>query len=161
MQAHRRAVARAARALGLHHGPIHAECRVSTGRVFVLEVARAADRRVVLARAAVPATGTAADADASLESVLLRHASATIDRWRARRAAAARDDDPDSRARIAARRRRGRGGAPVPGVEDVRSPRNAISCSSRCPKRAAIWGSSLRGARPRRAEEALRDAHAR
>ena len=30
---------RAAAALGLHHGPIHAECRVDGDRVFVLEVA--------------------------------------------------------------------------------------------------------------------------
>jgi biotin carboxylase len=33
------AVAAAAAALGLHHGPIHAECRVSGGCVYVLEVA--------------------------------------------------------------------------------------------------------------------------
>ena len=33
------AVARAAHALGLHHGPIHAECRVNVHGVFVLEVA--------------------------------------------------------------------------------------------------------------------------
>jgi biotin carboxylase len=33
------AVARAARALGLHHGPVHAECRMNAEGVFVLEVA--------------------------------------------------------------------------------------------------------------------------
>ena len=33
------AVAAAAAALGLHHGPIHAECRVNSRGVFVLEVA--------------------------------------------------------------------------------------------------------------------------
>src|SRR5258705_4752569 len=33
------AVASAASALGLHHGPVHAECRVNDGGVFVLEVA--------------------------------------------------------------------------------------------------------------------------
>jgi ATP-grasp domain-containing protein/L-aminoacid ligase-like protein len=33
------AVRRAAEALGLHHGPIHAECRVNDAGVFVLEVA--------------------------------------------------------------------------------------------------------------------------
>jgi ATP-grasp domain/L-amino acid ligase C-terminal domain 2/ATP-grasp N-terminal domain len=33
------AVARAAEALGLRHGPVHAECRVNEGGVFVLEVA--------------------------------------------------------------------------------------------------------------------------
>ena len=32
-------IARAAAAIGLHHGPIHAECRVGDGGVFVLEVA--------------------------------------------------------------------------------------------------------------------------
>ena len=35
----KRAVVDAARALGLHHGPIHAECRVNDEGVFVLEVA--------------------------------------------------------------------------------------------------------------------------
>ena len=35
----RRAIAEAARALGLYHGPVHAECRVNEGGVFVLEVA--------------------------------------------------------------------------------------------------------------------------
>jgi hypothetical protein len=34
-----RAVAEAAAAIGLRHGPVHAECRVDDGRVFVLEVA--------------------------------------------------------------------------------------------------------------------------
>lgn len=33
------AVTRAAQALGLHHGPIHAECRVNSRGVYVLEVA--------------------------------------------------------------------------------------------------------------------------
>jgi len=33
------AIARAAAAIGLRHGPIHAECRVNPGGVFVLEVA--------------------------------------------------------------------------------------------------------------------------
>ena len=33
------AVAAATRALGLRHGPVHAECRVSGGEVYVLEVA--------------------------------------------------------------------------------------------------------------------------
>jgi phosphoribosylaminoimidazole carboxylase (NCAIR synthetase) len=34
-----RAVAGAAKAIGLHHGPVHAECRVNASGVFVLEVA--------------------------------------------------------------------------------------------------------------------------
>jgi biotin carboxylase len=61
------AVAAAGRALGLHHGPVHAECRVDGGAVYVLEVA------------ARPIGGLCSKAlrftpDASLEEVLLRHA---------------------------------------------------------------------------------------
>jgi biotin carboxylase len=33
------AITRAIESLGLHHGPVHAECRVNSGGVFVLEVA--------------------------------------------------------------------------------------------------------------------------
>ncbi len=66
------AVAAAARAIGLHHGPVHAECRVNAAGVFVLEVA------------ARPIGGICArslrfehpygDARISLEELLLRHA---------------------------------------------------------------------------------------
>jgi formate-dependent phosphoribosylglycinamide formyltransferase (GAR transformylase) len=63
------AVTRAAQALGLHHGPIHAECRVNDDGVFVLEVA------------ARPIGGLCARALrfgvsdlTSLEDLLLRHA---------------------------------------------------------------------------------------
>ena len=68
----REAVAAACRALGLGHGPIHAECRVAAGAVHVLEVA------------ARPIGGLCAGAlrftrDAGelipLEELLLRHAS--------------------------------------------------------------------------------------
>src|SRR3954447_9143398 len=85
-------VAQAAQALGLSHGPIHAECRVnpSTGsgqapQVFVLEVAArpigglcaralrfesAADRTPILDRSAISNLQSAI----SLEDLLLRHA---------------------------------------------------------------------------------------
>jgi formate-dependent phosphoribosylglycinamide formyltransferase (GAR transformylase) len=61
------AVVGAVRALGLRHGPIHAECRVDGASVYVLEVA------------ARPIGGLCSKAlrftpDASLEEVLLRHA---------------------------------------------------------------------------------------
>ena len=61
------AVSRAARALGLFHGPIHAECRVNDSGVFLLEVA------------ARPIGGLCSKAlrfgaEVSLEEVLLRHA---------------------------------------------------------------------------------------
>jgi biotin carboxylase len=65
------AIATAARALGLRHGPIHAECRVNTEGVFVLEVA---PRPIggLCARALRFRIGP--DREASLEEVLLRQA---------------------------------------------------------------------------------------
>jgi hypothetical protein len=65
------AVARATRALGLRHGPVHAECRVNTQGVYVLEVAA----RPIggLCSRAVRFAGPGG-AEATLEEVLLRHA---------------------------------------------------------------------------------------
>jgi biotin carboxylase len=61
----------AARAIGLHHGPLHAECRVNPSGVYVLEVAA----RPIggLCSRALRFVGSAG-AQASLEEVLLRHA---------------------------------------------------------------------------------------
>jgi hypothetical protein len=70
-----RAVADAAQALGLHHGPIHAECRVAPDGVYVLEVAArpiggyCAQALSFLA----PAAGAA-----SLEELLLAHAAGRV-----------------------------------------------------------------------------------
>jgi len=75
------AVAAAARALGLWHGPVHAECRVNDAGVYVLEVAARPIgglcskalrfSRTLKVRAA---SGSAGDERVSLEEVLLRHA---------------------------------------------------------------------------------------
>lgn len=67
------AVSRAARALGLRHGPVHAECRVNQDGVYVLEVAARpigglCAKSLRLERQGHPGTV------ASLEEVLLRHA---------------------------------------------------------------------------------------
>jgi biotin carboxylase len=66
------AVAAAARALGLHHGPVHAECRVNERGVFVLEVAA----RPIggLCSRALRFTSPDGGVAVSLEEVLLRHA---------------------------------------------------------------------------------------
>jgi biotin carboxylase len=66
-------VARAARALGLHHGPIHAECRVTPeGKIYVLEVAA----RPIggLCARVLSFIDAADDSSVSLEGVLIRHA---------------------------------------------------------------------------------------
>ena len=65
------AIAAATRALGLHHGPIHAECRVNDDGVFVLEVAA----RPIGGLCAQALTFTRTDGEsAGLEELLLRHA---------------------------------------------------------------------------------------
>jgi biotin carboxylase len=81
-------VREAARALGLRHGPIHAECRVNDAGVFVLEVA------------ARPIGGLCARA--------LRFARRAVNGVGARAVGVRRDDDPHSEARRVPARRRSR-----------------------------------------------------
>jgi biotin carboxylase len=67
----REAIAAAVRALGLHHGPVHAECRVNDNGVFVLEVAA----RPIGGLCAQALRFTAANEESvGLEELLLRHA---------------------------------------------------------------------------------------
>lgn len=76
----REEIAAAAAALGLHHGPVHAECRVSLDGVFVLEVAA----RPIGGLCARALTFTGAGREAGLEEVLLRHAlGEPVDEWQA------------------------------------------------------------------------------
>jgi hypothetical protein len=75
------AVTRAAAAIGLEHGPIHAECRVNAEGVFVLEVAARpigglCARSLRFRRTASP------EPLAPLEEVLLRHALGEAPAWR-------------------------------------------------------------------------------
>jgi biotin carboxylase len=67
------AVARAAQVLGLHHGPIHAECRVNPSGVYVLEVA-ARPIGGLCARALRFERESGPAGLVSFEEVLLRHA---------------------------------------------------------------------------------------
>jgi hypothetical protein len=64
-------IARAAQALGLRHGPVHAECRVNDDGVYVLEVAARPIGGLCSRALRFAASG---DRWASLEEVLLRHA---------------------------------------------------------------------------------------
>src|SRR5690606_16874932 len=76
----REAVAAAASALGLRHGPVHAECRVNGNGVYVLEVAA----RPIggLCARALRFEGPGGES-AGLEELLLRHAvGESIDLWR-------------------------------------------------------------------------------
>ena len=116
----------AAAAIGLRHGPIHAECRVNEGGVFVLEVAArpigglcsralrfnrdvTGDGRRSSGPADRFARGTAAAACAG------RGARRLV----ARAARLRRHDDPDSRSRRVPRRSGVEEAQPVDGVDDV------------------------------------------
>jgi biotin carboxylase len=81
-------VARGAQALGLSHGPIHAECRITAnGEIYVLEIAGRpigglCSRVLTMVRAGGWGPGQGAAQGASLEEVLLRHALAeSADEW--------------------------------------------------------------------------------
>jgi biotin carboxylase len=68
------AVTRAARALGLYHGPIHAECRANADGVFVLEVAARPIGGLCARALRFESAITPLQSAISLEELLLRHA---------------------------------------------------------------------------------------
>ncbi|MDE3155969.1 MAG: ATP-grasp domain-containing protein [Acidobacteriota bacterium] len=81
------AVAAAARAIGLYHGPIHAECRVGAGGIFVLEVAARPIGGLCARALRFEAPGLSGPC--SLEDLLVRHAiGQPTDGWRREAAAA-------------------------------------------------------------------------
>lgn len=92
------AVARAAAAIGLQHGPVHAECRVNKDGVFVLEVAArpiggicarslsfeaaVQSRTQSRAQSTIQSPIQNPQSEISLESVLIRHALGEPPAWR-------------------------------------------------------------------------------
>ncbi len=102
-------VSRAARALGLRHGPIHAECRVNDRGVFVIEVAA---RPIGGLCARALRFGQGDGPLISLEELLLRHAlGQTSEGVAARAACVGCDDDSHSAPRGVPARCRHRRGA--------------------------------------------------
>ena len=154
------AVARACRALGLEHGPIHAECRVNERDVYVLEVA-ARPIGGICARALHFATF--GEPVVSLETLLLRHAlGEPVDRWTRMAGASGVMMIPIPRAGVL----RGvdgvdRAGA-VAGVQDVVITARVDQLLRPLPEGSTYLGFIFaRGAAPRDVEYALRTAHAR
>jgi len=145
----------AATALGLHHGPVHAECRVTRGGdVFVLEIA------------ARPIGGLcsrvlAFSPDASLENVLLQHAlGAPVDGYARESLAAAvmmipipqrgmfKGVSGEERARA------------VPGVSEVHITAKHGQLIEPLPEAGSYLGFIFaRGATPQDAEAVVRAAH--
>jgi hypothetical protein len=160
-------VTRGAAALGLWHGPIHAECRVTArGEVFVLEIAGrpigGLCSRVLTIRG--PSRSTIATArGSSLEAVLLRHAiGESIDGWEREPEAAAVMMIPIP----------GRGmfkgvsgedaARAVPGVIDLRITAKIGQLLEPLPEAGSYLGFIFaRTAAAGDAERAVREAHAR
>jgi biotin carboxylase len=151
-------VATAARALGLRHGPIHAECRVNTQGVFVLEVA---PRPIGGLCARAVRFHDAQGSPASLEEVLLRHAlGEDVSRWTP-------VEDASGVMMIPIPKRgmyRGVGGLDkaraVEGVDDVLITAKADEVLIPLPEGRSYLGFIFaNGDTPARVEQSLRDAH--
>jgi formate-dependent phosphoribosylglycinamide formyltransferase (GAR transformylase) len=145
-------VTAAATAIGLYHGPIHAECRVhpSTGDVFVLEVA------------ARPIGGLCARVLRGLEELLLRHALGDVSDWPAAASASGVMMIPIPR-RGYLRSVDGVDAAKaVPQIEDVRITAKPDQLLVPLPEGASYLGFIFARASDASAvERALREAHAR
>ena len=155
------AVSRAAAALGLRHGPVHAECRVTDRGVYVLEVA------------ARPIGGLCAKSlrfqkegkgpKVTLEELLLRHAlGESPDDWR-------REAEASGVMMIPIPHRgvfRGADGVDdakaVQGIDDIRITAKPDQVLVPLPEGASYLGFIFaHGASVEDAERALREAHAR
>ena len=159
-------VTAAARALGLHHGPIHAECRVNPRGVFVLEVAaRPIGGLCARALRFDPASESAIrhpQSTMSLEELLLRHALGEA-------VACERELSPSGVMMIPIPRRgilrRVDGideAREVAGVDEIHITAKPDQLLVPLPEGASYLGFIFaRAARANGVEQALRDAHAR
>jgi biotin carboxylase len=145
------AINAAAAAIGLRHGPVHAECRVNAQGVFVLEVA------------ARPIGGLCARVIPGLEELLLRHACGEApDVWK-------RDANASGVMMIPIPRRgvfREVAGVDdarrVPGIVDVQITAKPDQLLVPLPEGASYLGFIFaRGDAPSAVTDALRDAHSR
>jgi biotin carboxylase len=158
------AVARGAEALGLSHGPIHAECRVNRDGVYLLEIAARpigglCAHALRFVRSKEPDTQPVI----ALEELLLRHAKGEpTDAWE-------REPQASGVMMIPIPRRgvfRGASGIErareVPGIDDVRITAKADQKLLPLPEGASYLGFIFaHGADSASVERALRDAHAR
>lgn len=154
------AVVAAATAIGLYHGPIHAECRVNETGVYVLEVAA----RCIGGMCAKTLRFSLPDGPAAigLEELLLRHAVGEhIGEWRREPCAAAVMMIPIPRGGVF-RRVEGAGEAEVvTGVDEVLITAKPDQALLALPEGSTYLGFVFaRTATPGEAEQAVRAAHA-
>lgn len=155
-------VEQAARALGLQHGPIHAECRVNETGVYLLEVAaRPIGGLCSKVLRFVDVDEEARQETVSLEHVLLEHAlGETRPRWmRERRAAAVMMIPIPKRGLLKAIHGEAEARA-VRGVDQIRITAKVDQLLERLPEAGSYLGFIFaRGATPADAERAVRTAH--
>lgn len=148
-------------ALGLYHGPIHAECRVNRRGVFMLEVAA----RPIGGLCAGALRFVAGDSagDSSLEALLLRHAiGESTEAWRRERCASAVMMIPIQRRGILRSVGGEREARAVPGITGVRITAKPDQMLVPLPEGASYLGFIFaRGPQPAAAVAALREAHSR
>lgn len=158
------AVRSAIQAIGLHHGPIHAECRVEADRVYVLEVAaRPIGGLCARALAFVPAgTPDGVAVPVGLEDVLLRHAlGGAATAWTREPAASGVMMIPIPRAGVFTAFEGLDTAREVAGVEEVVVTAKPGQTLVPLPEGASYLGFIFaRAATPRRVEAALRESHA-
>jgi biotin carboxylase len=153
-------VRRAASALGLTDGPLHAECRVGPGGVFMLE---AAARPIGgLCARVLQFEGSPGGARIPLEEVLLRHAAgADISLYERETQAAAVMMIPIPKRGILKRVEGVEAAAEVPGIEEVRITAKKDQLLERLPEAGSYLGFIFaRGRRPGDLVAALEQAHA-
>jgi biotin carboxylase len=156
-QAIENAVADASAALGLSHGPIHAECRVNSRGVYVLEVAA----RPIGGLCSRVLRFRSGDATVSLEHVLLRHAVGDdVSGVRRESAAAAVMMIPIPRRGMLRSVQGDDTARQVPHVEDVRITAKPDQLLEPLPEAGSYLGFIFaRAGEPEAAEQAVRDAH--
>ncbi len=153
------AVTRAAQALGLHHGPIHAECRVNSRGVYVLEVAA---RPIGGLCAKTLRFERGADRIGFEELLLLHAAGRPTAEWQREPLAAAVMMIPIPRGGTFRRVDGVDAAAAVPGIDEIHITAKADQQLLALPEGASYLGFLFgRAPAPEEAEAAVREAHAR
>lgn len=153
------AVAGAARALGLHHGPVHAECRVNVRGVYVLEVGA----RPIGGLCAKALRFTRSGRDPiGLEELLLRHAlGRSLSGWQREAAASAVMMIPIPRGGVYRRVEGVDEARAIDGIDEVRITAKPDQQLQPLPEGSSYLGFIFaRAATPEAAEHAVRSAHA-
>jgi biotin carboxylase len=159
-------VERAVAAIALHHGPIHAECRVNAEGVFVLEVAARpigglCARSLRFDRSGTGIRDSQTPSTVSLEELLLRHALGEAPQaWEREADASGVMMIPIPRRGVFRQVEGIEEARRVPGVEDVRVTAKTDQLVVPLPEGASYLGFIFaRGRRPGEVERALRAAH--